>query len=141
MDQFYPIVVVTIDAADGGGYMGFAPDLHGCMSHGDTPAEAFTSTEEAVLEWLEEAKASKRNIPLPGSASVRAKKERTELIEIIKEQSNAIEKLSKDLEAASQIIDGLKAQMRGVMERTEDLSTWSGYAVANINQHIEDSVH
>ena len=140
MDQFYPIVVITLPPEDGGGYMGFAPDLKGCMSHGDTPEEAFSSTREAVLEWLDEAKASNRDIPSPGSASSRAKKERTELIEIIRDQDGAINKLSKDMEAATHIIDGLKAQMRGVMERADDLSPW-GLVAASMTQKHEDSVH
>jgi antitoxin HicB len=66
MDHFYPIVVVSVAADEGGGFMGYAPDLKGCMSHGDSPEEALTSTGEAVLEWLEEAKASNLPIPLPG---------------------------------------------------------------------------
>jgi predicted RNase H-like HicB family nuclease len=142
MDQFYPIIIVTIDAADGGGFMGFAPDLRGCMSDGATPEEALQSTHEAVLEWLEEAKASNREIPLPGTASDKAKKERRELIEIIKDQEKAIGKLSKDLEAATHVIDGLKEQFRGVMERADELATpWAGFAIANASQQTEDSVH
>lgn len=142
MEMFYPIVVVTIAPEDGGGYMGFAPDLGGCMSHGETPEEAFASAREAVLEWLDEAKACKRDIPAPGSASVRAKKERAELIEIIKDQNQAIEGLSKDLEAATHAIDSLKSQVHDVMARTDALSTWSGYSIAaQINQQHEDSVH
>jgi predicted RNase H-like HicB family nuclease len=70
MGEFYPIVIVRLSAADGGGYMGYAPDLPGCVSHGDSPEEAMASTRQAALEWLEEAKELKRLIPVPGGSNM-----------------------------------------------------------------------
>jgi len=145
MDKFYPIIVVGPVAPDeGGGYIGYAPDLMGCMGDGSTPEEAFANTQEAVLEWIEEAKASDRPIPLPQSYSNKAKEDRAELLKIIKDQDEAIEGLSEELQKATQVIDGLKSTVRGVMTRIDELPMWSGLAVAQISRHGtggEDSVH
>lgn len=144
MDHFYPIVVVVNPPEDGGGYLGFAPDLMGCMSNGDSAEEAFASTHDAVLEWLDEAKESKREIPAPGSYSMRAKVERDKLLSVIKDQDDAIEGLSEELRKATHVIDGLKSTVRGVMQRVEDLPMWSGFVMAQISRDGtagEDSVH
>ena len=50
----YDIVIVRLSPEDGGGYMGYAPDLMGCMSDGSSPEEALRNTQEAVQEWIAE---------------------------------------------------------------------------------------
>lgn len=64
----YPITIVPLSEEDGGGYLGQALDLPGCMSDGETEAEALANTKQAVAEWIEECKALGRRIPEPGSA-------------------------------------------------------------------------
>jgi predicted RNase H-like HicB family nuclease len=44
-------------------YLGVAPDLRGCMTHGHTPAEALANLEEAIEGWL--ASAEKHGDPIP----------------------------------------------------------------------------
>ena len=45
-------VLVTSDLADGG-YVAEVPECPGCMSQGDTPAEARAHVREALAGWLE----------------------------------------------------------------------------------------
>ena len=129
MDKFYPIVVGLIPPEEGGGFVGYAPDLLGCMGDGATPQEAFANTQDAVLEWLEEAKEENRPIPQPGSYSNKAKEDRDELLKIIKDQDEAIEGLSEELQKATQVIDGLKSAVREVITGVDELPMWSGIAM------------
>lgn len=48
------------------GYLGFVPELPGCMTAGETPAEALANLEEAMAAWLETALAEGHAIPDPG---------------------------------------------------------------------------
>ena len=41
------------------------PELPGCMSDGNTKAEALENVNTIILEWLETAKSLGRNIPEP----------------------------------------------------------------------------
>jgi antitoxin HicB len=67
--QFYPILVVELSADDGGGFAAYAPDLHGCMSDGETPEQAFANGQQAAMEWVEYALELGREVPKPGSAA------------------------------------------------------------------------
>jgi len=42
-----------------------APELPGCMAHGQTRQEATTEIEQAIELWLETAKEDKITIPVP----------------------------------------------------------------------------
>lgn len=97
MEKFYPIYVVPIPADEGGGYLGFVPDLKGCMSPGDTPEEALANTRQASKEWIEESKAQNREIPEPGSAVAAARKEREALLIKIHDQDVAMGKFEHDV--------------------------------------------
>lgn len=46
------------------------PDLPGCVAHGETPAAALSSAQEAIDLWLRAAKEFGRPIPAPKSRSV-----------------------------------------------------------------------
>lgn len=59
----YQIVVRWSE--EDGCYLAYAPALSGCMTHGDTPEEAISKGEEAVVLWLEEAIARGDKIPKP----------------------------------------------------------------------------
>ena len=51
--MIYDIVITKLSEDDGGGYFGFVPDLSGCVSDGDTPTEALTNTQDAILDWID----------------------------------------------------------------------------------------
>lgn len=57
----YPFVVEPLSPEDGGGYLAAVPDLPGCMSNGDTPA----NVQDAIAAWIEEANNRGRAIPEP----------------------------------------------------------------------------
>jgi len=59
----YDIVVMPLSEEDGGGYAAFVPDLPGCMSDGDTRAEAVNNVEDAINEWI--ATQEERGLPIP----------------------------------------------------------------------------
>ena len=63
----YAIVVSPLSDEDGGGYLAETPDLPGCIGDGDTPAAAIADAEQAIAEWIAEAKRLKRPIPTPAS--------------------------------------------------------------------------
>jgi antitoxin HicB len=65
----YPIVIMPINDEDGGGWLGYAVDLYGCMSDGETPEQALTNTLEAIQDWMAEYRRLGRDIPAPGSAA------------------------------------------------------------------------
>ena len=53
---------------DGGGFLATVPDLHGCMSDGDTLEEAARNVEDAIASWLEEARSVGRAVSEPRAA-------------------------------------------------------------------------
>ena len=61
----YPIVIEPLSADDGGGFVALVPDLPGCMSDGETRAEAAIAVEDAITAWIEEARRLGRNVPEP----------------------------------------------------------------------------
>ena len=54
---------IHLEGLEEGGYLATIPLLKGCMSGGDTPAEAVTHLEEAKELWLEGALDD--DIPIP----------------------------------------------------------------------------
>jgi predicted RNase H-like HicB family nuclease len=61
----YPVLIEPLRPEDGGGFLATVPDLPGCMSDGDTAQAAPLSVQDAIAEWLEEARALGREIPRP----------------------------------------------------------------------------
>lgn len=61
----YPVLISPLSAEDGGGFLATVPDLPGCMSDGDTPQEAITNVQDAILAWIEAAHDLGREIPAP----------------------------------------------------------------------------
>jgi antitoxin HicB len=64
----YAIVIMPLSEKDGGGFAGCVPDLHGCMSDGESQEEALANTRLAIKEWIETARKLGRKIPAPGAA-------------------------------------------------------------------------
>ncbi len=88
----YPIVVLPLGRENGGGYVAYAKDLPGCLSDGQTPAEALSELRKAIEEWIAEAVRLGKDVPLPGSASERAKSAKEALQSVIARQRELIEK-------------------------------------------------
>ena len=63
----YAISVQQLPVSLGGGYYAIVPDLPGCMSDGETPAEAFANAQDAILSWIEAAVELGQPVP-PASA-------------------------------------------------------------------------
>jgi len=80
----YAIVIIPLEDEDGGGYLGFAPDLPGCMSDGETQSEALQNTQDAVGEWLNLQRSRNVEIPNPGSASALAQQREEQLLDAIR---------------------------------------------------------
>ncbi len=145
MNRFYPVVVVPLGKEEGGGYLGYAPDLKGCMSHGDTPEDAFTSTRDAILEWIDEAKAQGHDIPEPGSAAIHAKQEYERLLIKIKDQSKVIETMDKDIQQFQNELVSLKSVLATLTERLGDMQlcaagTPAGYVLRAATK-TEEAIH
>jgi predicted RNase H-like HicB family nuclease len=60
----YPVIVSSLSEEDGGGFLATVPDLPGCMSDGETPAEAIENVQDAIEEWLDLARKLGRDIPV-----------------------------------------------------------------------------
>lgn len=61
----YPVRVERLLEEDGGGFAAYALDLPGCMSDGETQEEALKNLRDAISEWIEQATAMGREVPLP----------------------------------------------------------------------------
>lgn len=117
MSDIYPIVVVPLPEDDGGGFVGYAPDLLGCMSDGETQEEATSNLRDAIDEWLLEAKELGREIPTPGSFAKLVQEEFDTLLELVEAQAKLVKhaeaskKKCRDLEAQVAV---LKARLRAI---------------------------
>ena len=48
----YEVIVTPLSQDDGGGYLATVPELPGCMSDGETEAEARENVLDAIRCWL-----------------------------------------------------------------------------------------
>ena len=64
LDQ-YQFTVRPLSKEEGGGYLVEYPDLPGCMSDGETVAEAITNGREALRDTLDVFRESGRKAPKP----------------------------------------------------------------------------
>lgn len=101
----YAIVIVPLSEADGGGYVGYVPDLPGCMGDGETREEALQDTTAAMQAWLETNANLDRPTPEPGSATAKIKaRDRAMLsamraaLDYIESQDGEIRHLERKLE-------------------------------------------
>ena len=63
--QDYEIHIRPLTEQEGGGYLATVPELAGCMSDGETRAEALTNVEDAIATWLHCARKHGDPIPEP----------------------------------------------------------------------------
>lgn len=61
----YRVFVERLAASLGGGFVSYAPDLHGCVSDGETPDEALHNIYDAIDAWIETAIANGERVPAP----------------------------------------------------------------------------
>ena len=65
----YPITIRPLTEAEGGGFLALAPDLPGCMSDGETPAEALANVYDAIECWIEGAEELNHPVPEPSQSA------------------------------------------------------------------------
>lgn len=65
MSKDYDIQVKALPPEDGGGFLAWVPELPGCMSDGETSAEAIQNAAGAIDEWITEAVRLGRTVPDP----------------------------------------------------------------------------
>jgi antitoxin HicB len=135
---FYPIIVVELPEDDGGGYLGYLPDLPGCMSDGPTPEEAFANARQAEKEWIEDAREQGRDVPKPGSCAATAQQTRERFVKTIQEQRATIEEMDKDLAGMREALEAMSEKI----EKFSEQPVW-GNPVAYVaaRRQKEDSVH
>lgn len=63
----YRVFVERLAPHLGGGFVSYAPELHGCVSDGETPDEALHNIYDAIASWIAAAKASGERIPTPST--------------------------------------------------------------------------
>jgi antitoxin HicB len=61
----YAVIVEPLSEEDGGGFIAIVPDLPGCKSDGETPAEAIVNVEDAISVWIEAAGDMGHSVPAP----------------------------------------------------------------------------
>jgi antitoxin HicB len=64
-DLTYPVMTEPLPAEEGGGFVATVPDLPGCMSDGETPEEALRNIQDAIAEWIDEARRLSQPVPPP----------------------------------------------------------------------------
>jgi predicted RNase H-like HicB family nuclease len=65
IDRPYHIVIQHITDESGSYYFATVRELDGCMSHGDTYAEAFENIQEAMKGWIEAKLENGFSVPDP----------------------------------------------------------------------------
>lgn len=122
----YPIVIAPLSDEDGGGFVGIAPDLPGCMSDGESPEQALASTREAIREWIETANRRKMEIPAPGTAASRVRAEREHLVARIREVTTSVDQFEARLQ-------DLELMVREIEEKIEHVDAWERFSnLANV---------
>ncbi|MCP9629334.1 type II toxin-antitoxin system HicB family antitoxin [Rhodopseudomonas palustris] len=61
----YSVRIDRLSENDGGGYLATVAELPGCMADGETPELALKNVQDAIVSWIEAAKAWKQHVPEP----------------------------------------------------------------------------
>ncbi|MDF1856139.1 type II toxin-antitoxin system HicB family antitoxin [Pseudooceanicola sp.] len=109
----YVIVILPLSEEDGGGFVGYVPDLQGCMSDGETREEALANTQEAMREWIAMKAEQGLDLPRPGVSIERAARERKSMMNALKVLMGVLDKADDrimELERALEdAVDGVSA--------------------------------
>jgi antitoxin HicB len=116
----YPIIISRLSDDEGGGYVGYAPDLMGCIGDGETPEAALADTQSAILEWLDAAAVRGLAVPEPHSKSSAARKERDNLVAALKELGDSVETLDGR-------VDELARRISEIEESIENSDAWDRF--------------
>jgi predicted RNase H-like HicB family nuclease len=68
----YPVLIEPVAPEDGGGFVARVPDLPGCIAEGETAEEALAGIDDAMAEWVAQARALGRPIPAPARSRIAA---------------------------------------------------------------------
>ncbi len=117
----YPVIIVPLSEEDGGGFLGYAPDLIGCMSDGETPEEAIANTQDAISEWIDAARIRNLAIPAPHSAAARERAEKERLV-------NSLKEVMGDFDHIENRLSALEATVKEIEEKIEHEDSWSRFA-------------
>ena len=118
----YPMVVLPLSRENGGGYVAYAMDLPGCIADGETPAQALEELRQAIDEWIAEAVRLGREVPPPGSAAKRAKREKEALKNLAAQQHDSIRKLGSSFKEHRMDIEDLKERIEAIEAQIQALS-------------------
>jgi len=117
----YPVIIVPLSEEDGGGFLGYAPDLIGCMSDGETPEEAIANTQDAIAEWIDASRVRKIAIPTPHSAAARERAEKEKLVQSLKDVMGDVDHIENRLRV-------LESAVKEIEEKIEHADAWSRFA-------------
>jgi len=70
----YPVLLSWSDTDEA--FIAVAPQLEGCVAHGDSREEALANLEEVISEWMKSAEKLNWVIPVPQSAQMLEQKRR-----------------------------------------------------------------
>lgn len=112
----YAVVIAPLSEKDGGGFIGMVPDLVGCMSDGETHAEALDNTLRAIDEWIDEANRRGVEVPPPGAAARRFKAKQ-------KAMEAAVTKIA-DVETR---LHNLEVSISELSEQAENFDAWARF--------------
>ncbi|MCA0372899.1 MAG: type II toxin-antitoxin system HicB family antitoxin [Proteobacteria bacterium] len=65
----YEIIIRPLSPEDGGGFVAIVPDLKGCISDGETRAEAASNIEDAIDAWIKVQVSMGREVPLASKSA------------------------------------------------------------------------
>lgn len=57
--------VVTFWSREDNVFVAFAPELAGCMAHGETREEALQNVQETMRHWIDMARETGKSVPRP----------------------------------------------------------------------------
>lgn len=111
MSRDYPIIISPLSDEEGGGFVGVAPDLVGCMSDGETQEEALANTHLAIIEWLATHERRGLTAPEPGSAGRREREKHERLLRQLKDIAGKVEHMNLRLEELETSIREIEAKL------------------------------
>lgn len=113
----YVIVILPLSDEDGGGFVGYVPDLQGCMSDGETREEALFNTQEAMSEWIAMKAEQGLDLPRPGVSVERASQERKSMMNALKVLMEVLDKADNRIDALERALEDAVAGVSTSWER------------------------